>query len=114
MDPRARRGSKKKYLGNREGLLALNPPRAAAASALGICPTKAAFVAVAAAAVRCYSPQLGKEQGGRPSGRRRCVRMAHAKLAGDLGQLSIRSRFQSNVPTGPPSVFWPLAFRVWV
>ena len=36
MDLRARRGSNRWYLGNWGSLLALNPPHAAAASALGI------------------------------------------------------------------------------
>ena len=40
-------------VGNREGLLALNPPHAAAGSAFRIRPMKAAFVAVTAAAIRC-------------------------------------------------------------
>ena len=51
LEPRARRGSKKWYLGNREGLLALSSPHAAAASALRTGPMKAVFVAVAAAAI---------------------------------------------------------------
>jgi hypothetical protein len=42
------------YLGNREGLLALDPPHAAAASALRIRPMKTAFVAVTATAIRCH------------------------------------------------------------
>ena len=50
MGPRAGRGSKEWHLGNREGLLASNPPHAAAASALRIRPMKTAFIAVIAAA----------------------------------------------------------------
>ena len=53
MDLQARRGLQMKYLGKREGLLALNQPHAAAASALRIRPMKTAFVAVTAAEIRC-------------------------------------------------------------
>ena len=53
MDLRARRGSKKCYLGNWVCFLALKPSHAAAASALSNRPMKAAFVAVTAAVIRC-------------------------------------------------------------
>ena len=53
MDLRALSGSKKQYLGNREGMLAFNLPRAIAASALRIHPMKTVFVAVTVATIRC-------------------------------------------------------------
>ena len=41
----------------------MSPPHAAAASALGICPMKTAFVAVTAAAIRCRQYLENQEVG---------------------------------------------------